>query len=78
MIDDPEIDVGRLAKHVKGPDFPTGGVIVGRSGITDAYRSGRGRIIVRGRAHVEQLRGGKSAIIITELPYGVARPARVE
>ena len=73
MIDDPAMDVERLAKHVKGPDFPTGGTIVGRTGIRDAYRSGRGRIVVRGRAHVEQLRGGKSAIIITELPYGVRK-----
>ena len=73
MIDDPTIDVERLAKHVKGPDFPTGGVIVGRTGIKDAYRSGRGRVIVRGRAHIEQLRGGKNAIIITELPYGVRK-----
>jgi DNA gyrase subunit A len=73
MIDDPSIDVERLSRLVKGPDFPTGGVIVGRSGIRDAYRSGRGRIVVRGRAHVEQLRGGKSAIIITELPYGVRK-----
>src|SRR6266508_2334298 len=70
MIDDPSIDVERLSKYVKGPDFPTGGSIVGRGGIRDAYRSGRGRITVRGRAHIEQLRGGKSAIIITELPYG--------
>src|SRR6201997_580553 len=73
MIDDPEIDVERLSRHVKGPDFPTGGSIVGRAGIKDAYRSGRGRITVRGRAHIEQLRGGKSAIIITELPYGVRK-----
>jgi DNA gyrase subunit A len=73
MIDDPSIDVERLSKHVKGPDFPTGGVVVGRSGIKDAYRSGRGRIVVRGRAHIEQLRGGKSAIIITELPYGIRK-----
>ncbi|HSK16604.1 MAG TPA: DNA gyrase subunit A [Gaiellaceae bacterium] len=73
MIDDPEIDVERLGRHVKGPDFPTGGVIVGRSGIRDAYRSGRGRIVVRGRAHIEELRGGKTAIIITELPYGVRK-----
>jgi DNA gyrase subunit A len=73
MIDDPEIDVERLSKHVKGPDFPTGGTIVGRGGIRDAYRSGRGRITVRGRAHIEQLRGGKSAIIVTELPYGVRK-----
>jgi DNA gyrase subunit A len=73
MIDDPSIDVERLSKHVKGPDFPTGGVVVGRAGIKDAYRSGRGRIVVRGRAHIEQLRGGKSAIIITELPYGIRK-----
>src|SRR5881392_545591 len=73
MIEDPTIDVERLSKHVKGPDFPTGGSIVGRGGIRDAYRSGRGRITVRGRAHIEQLRGGKSAIIITELPYAVRK-----
>src|SRR5205823_1484904 len=73
MIEDPSIDVERLSKYVKGPDFPTGGSIVGRGGIRDAYRSGRGRITVRGRAHIEQLRGGKSAIIITELPYGVRK-----
>jgi DNA gyrase subunit A len=73
MIDEPDIDVERLNRHIKGPDFPTGGAIVGRSGIRDAYRSGRGRIIVRGRAHIEELRGGKTAIIITELPYGVRK-----
>src|SRR5213595_484369 len=73
MIEDPGIDVERLSQHIKGPDFPTGGSIVGRGGIRDAYRSGRGRITVRGRAHIEQLRGGKSAIIITELPYGVRK-----
>src|SRR6476660_9654227 len=73
MIDDPEIDVERLSRHVKGPDFPTGGYIVGRSGIRDAYRSGRGRIVMRARAHIEELRGGKSAIIVTELPYGVKK-----
>jgi DNA gyrase subunit A len=60
-------------KHVKGPDFPTGGVVVGRSGIRDAYRTGRGRVVMRARAHVEELRGGKSAIIVTELPYGVKK-----
>jgi DNA gyrase subunit A len=73
MIDDPDIDVERLGKIVKGPDFPTGGIIVGRGGIRDAYRSGRGRVIMRARAHVEELRGGKSAIIVTELPYGVKK-----
>src|SRR5881398_754114 len=60
-------------KHVKGPDFPTGAIIVGRSGIRDAYRSGRGRVVMRARAHIEELRGGKSAIIVTELPYGVKK-----
>src|SRR5438093_1432927 len=73
MIDDPQINVEKLMRHVKGPDFPTGGTIVGYSGIRDAYRTGRGRIMVRGRAHIEQLRGGKSAIIVTELPYGVRK-----
>ncbi|MCC6224352.1 MAG: DNA gyrase subunit A [Thermoleophilia bacterium] len=73
MIDEPEIDVERLSRIVKGPDFPTGGVIVGRGGIKDAYRSGRGRVVMRARAHVEELRGGKSAVIVTELPYGVKK-----
>jgi DNA gyrase subunit A len=73
MIDDPSIDVERLAKYVKGPDFPTGGIIVGRAGIRDAYRSGRGRVVVRARAHIEELRGGKSAIVVSELPYGVKK-----
>src|SRR5213596_2306982 len=73
MIDDPAIDVEGLMKHIKGPDFPTGAYIVGRSGIRDAYRTGRGRIIMRARAHIEELRGGKSAIVISELPYGVKK-----
>jgi DNA gyrase subunit A len=73
MIEKPEIDVEGLAKHIKGPDFPTGGYIVGRSGIRDAYRSGRGRVVMRARAHVEELRGGKNAIIVTELPYGIRK-----
>jgi DNA gyrase subunit A len=73
MIDDPETDVEKLMKHVKGPDFPTGGYIVGRSGIRDAYRTGRGRVVMRARAHIEELRGGKSAIVVTELPYGVKK-----
>src|ERR1700756_4271406 len=73
MIDDPEVSVEGLMKHVKGPDFPTGAIIVGRSGIRDAYRTGRGRVVMRARAHIEELRGGKSAIVITELPYGVKK-----
>jgi DNA gyrase subunit A len=73
LIDKPEANVEDLMKHVKGPDFPTGAIIVGRSGIRDAYRTGRGRIIMRARAHVEELRGGRNAIIVTELPYGVKK-----
>src|SRR4051812_48433172 len=73
MIDDPNADVEQLMRHVKGPDFPTGAIIVGRSGIRDAYRTGRGRIVMRARAHIEELRGGKTAIVVTELPYGVKK-----
>jgi DNA gyrase subunit A len=73
LIDEPTIDVERLMKHIKGPDFPTGGIILGREGIREAYRSGRGRIVMRARAHAEELRGGKSAIVITELPYTVKK-----
>src|SRR5262249_49637265 len=73
VIDDPQIDVDRLGRHLKGPDFPTGGIILGLEGIREAYRSGRGRIVVRGRAHIEEMRGGKNAIVVTELPYGVKK-----
>jgi DNA gyrase subunit A len=73
LIDEPDIDVDRLTRHIKGPDFPTGGIILGREGIREAYRSGRGRIVMRARAHIEELRGGRSAIIVTELPYGVKK-----
>jgi DNA gyrase subunit A len=73
LIDDPTTDVEKLMTYIKGPDFPTGAMIIGRSGIRDAYRTGRGRIIMRARAHIEELRGGKSAIVVTELPYGVRK-----
>ena len=73
MIDDPAIDIDRLMKHIKGPDFPTAGIIVGRDGIREAYRSGRGRIVMRARAHIEELRGGRTAVVVNELPYGVRK-----
>src|SRR5262245_46332953 len=73
MIEQPTLDVDRLTKHIKGPDFPTGAIIVGREGIREAYRSGRGRIVVRGRSHIEELRGGRTAIVVSELPYGVKK-----
>jgi DNA gyrase subunit A len=72
-IDDPEIDAAGLMKHVRGPDFPTGGVILGLGGIREAYETGRGRIRVRARAHAEPLSHGKEAIIVTELPYMVKK-----
>ena len=72
-IDNPSIDVASLMQHMKGPDFPTGGVILGLSGIRDAYETGRGRVRVRARAHIEPLSQGKEAIIVTELPYQVKK-----
>src|SRR5215212_3706458 len=70
-IDDPDIDIPGLMQHIKGPDFPTGGIILGKEGIREAYETGRGRVVVRARAHVEPLRQGKEAIIVTEMPYQV-------
>src|SRR5436189_288878 len=72
-MDDPKISTAGLMKHLKGPDFPTGGIIVGRQGIKDAYETGRGRVVIRARAHVEPLRQGKEAIIVTEMPYQVTK-----
>ena len=70
-IDDPAIELEGLMRHIKAPDFPTGGIIVGRAGVVDAYRTGRGRVVVRGRAHNEPLKHGRNAIVFTELPYQV-------
>ncbi len=72
-IDDPEIDLDGLMQHVKGPDFPTGGIILGHQGIRDAYETGRGRVRVQAKAHIEPLRQGKEAIVVTELPFMVKK-----
>jgi DNA gyrase subunit A len=72
-IEDPSIDVEALMRHMKGPDFPTGGIILGSSGIREAYTSGRGRVRVQARAHIEPIGQGKEAIIVTELPYQVKK-----
>jgi DNA gyrase subunit A len=72
-IDDPDITTEGLMRHIKGPDFPTGGVILGMAGIREAYETGRGRIRVRCRAHIEPLSHGKEAIIVTELPFMVKK-----
>jgi DNA gyrase subunit A len=72
-IDDPAISVEGLMRHMPGPDFPTGGVILGTTGIHNAYETGRGKIRVQARAHIEPLSQGKEAIIVTELPYQVKK-----
>ncbi len=77
-IDDPMITIEELMQdYIKGPDFPTGGVIMGRSGIRKAYTTGRGRIIVRAKAEIEELSGGRQRIVVSELPYQVNK-ARLE
>jgi DNA gyrase subunit A len=72
-VDDPQISVEGLMRHIKGPDFPTGGLILGRQGIRDAYETGRGRVRVQARAHIEPIQQGKEAIIVTELPFTVKK-----
>jgi DNA gyrase subunit A len=71
LIDDPELDDEEIAKHIKGPDFPTGGVIVGLRGIRDAIQTGRGSVRVQAKAHTEQIKGNKTQIVVTEIPYQV-------
>jgi DNA gyrase subunit A len=72
-IENPSIATEELMRHLKGPDFPTGGMILGRAGIREAYDTGRGRVRVQARAHIEPLSHGKEAIIVTELPYQVKK-----
>src|SRR5262245_19848905 len=73
-----DIPVEELMKFVQGPDFPTGGIIVGREGIESAYGTGRGRLVVRGMAHIEEAKGGRHEIIITEIPYQVNKASLIE
>ncbi len=73
FIENPAIDTAGLIQHMPGPDFPTGGIILGRQGILDAYETGRGKVKVRGRAHTEDIGRGREAIIVTELPYAVKK-----
>src|SRR3954454_18846800 len=73
FIENPDIDVAGLMRYMKGPDFPTGGVILGLSGIRDAFETGRGRVRVRATAHIEQIRGNREAIVVTELPFMVKK-----
>ena len=78
LIDNPQATADDLMEFIKGPDFPTGGVILGTGGFKEAYRTGRGRIRVRAKAHTEQIKGNRSAIIVTELPYQVNRASLID
>ncbi|MBO2521184.1 MAG: DNA gyrase subunit A [Firmicutes bacterium] len=78
LIDNPDATVADLMKHVKGPDFPTGALILGREGIREAYETGRGRLTMRARTRIEPLQGGRHRIVITEIPYMVNKAALVE
>ena len=78
MVDNPDIDLDGLMQYIKGPDFPTGGIIMGRSGIRAAYGTGRGRIYVRARAEIVEKPNGRYQIIVTELPYQVNKARLIE
>ena len=78
MIDNPEISVDDLMQYIPGPDFPTGGIIMGRMGVAEAYRTGRGRIVVRAKSEIEQMSANRSRIIVTEIPYQVNKARLVE
>ena len=78
LIDDPELDVERLLDYIQGPDFPTGAFILGRSGIRQAYMTGRGSVVMRSRATIEELRKDRDAIIVTAIPYQVNKATMIE
>src|SRR5690606_19464347 len=78
LVANPKCTVDDLLRHIKGPDFPTGGFIVGLDGIKEAYRTGLGRIIMRARIQRESLRNGKEQLVVTELPYGISKARVVE
>ncbi len=78
LIDDPDLSTERLMEIVPGPDFPTGGVILGRSGIRKAYLEGRGSIILRAKTRIEEVRGGRQAIIVDEIPFQVNKATMIE
>ena len=77
-IENPDIDLPGLMEHIKGPDFPTAGIIMGRSGIRAAYATGRGKITLRGRATIEETKNGRTQIVITEIPYMVNKARLIE
>ena len=71
MVNNPHAGLAEVLKHVQGPDFPTGGFIYGRSGIANAYKTGRGRFLMRARCAIEQMAQGRQSIIVSEIPYQV-------
>jgi len=77
-LEDPALSAESLMQHIPGPDFPTGGIILGRQGIRDAYKTGRGSIVMRARCHVEEIRKDREAIIVTEVPYQVNKARLME
>jgi len=77
-IDNPDITLDELMQYIKGPDFPTGGIIYGTQGIRDAYETGRGRIVIRGKVEIENSEHGKSRIIINEIPYNVNKAEMIK
>jgi len=78
LLDNPEAEIKDLMRYVKGPDFPTGGIICGKTGIKEAYTSGRGKVTVRARATIEHQKGGKDLIVVTEIPYQVQKTSIIE
>ena len=78
MIDNPDCTVDDLMQYIKGPDFPTGGVILGKRGIYDAYHEGRGRIVVRAKSEIEEMSGNRQRIVVTEIPYMVNKAKLIE
>ena len=78
LVADPEIDIDSLMTHLPGPDFPTGGIIMGKAGIRSAYHTGRGSVVIRGRVHFEEIRKDREAIIITEVPFQVNKALLLE
>lgn len=78
LIDHPQASLDELMQHIKGPDFPTGGIIMGRSGIRAAYATGRGKITLRAKTHIEEFKNGRQRIIVTEIPYMVNKARLIE
>lgn len=78
MLDNPNATLDQLMEHIKGPDFPTGGIIMGRAGIRAAYATGRGKITLRAKTHVEEFKNGRERIVVTEIPYMVNKARLIE